>query len=83
MANGRNEQRQGVEWLEQAGYGRLRVLGRRVSELVWRKRAYLYEEIEHGLQNIGDMAKIMVENEVVISFPARDEKYYEFVCVLG
>lgn len=78
VTDGRDEEGEGVERLEQTGDGRLGSSGTWCVAwwIVWQD-AELEEKVEDGLKDIDDMAEIVVENKLIVSMSAGEKEGFD------
>jgi hypothetical protein len=81
VAYGGNKKRQGVKRLQDGCEHAL--LGRAARVVLWVRRygPELDQEMKHGLQNVDDMAKVVVVHEIVVRRAAGVEIHHQVVWI--
>jgi hypothetical protein len=75
VANGRHQQGEAIKGFQKVRDWRSRGgLGVRTVAGIRRQGAHLYEEVKQGLEDIDDVAEIVVEDELVVGGATREKE---------
>jgi len=82
VTNRGDEESQGFKRPEEMSYRRFyrRRGGRASSRRIRRQAPYMDEKVERGLQNIHDVAKVMIGHEAVVGSTAGEKEAMQLVC---